>query len=146
MSDPDPVPLVTAPNAERYMLESENLRRRQLHSALLHGSGRSWRESRRIWPAALAGAVVVAVIIAVIGVYGAFQRQQNILDEEQRRRQSMPAATMPSHVEAGRLVVSHRLPSSVRVTSMLSKTGQSRSLLGDGGDVQIGITRAASAA
>jgi hypothetical protein len=76
----------TPPNAERFMLQSEDLRRRQLRSALLHGSGRNWRERRRIWPAALAGAIAVAVIIAVIGVYGAFERQQKIIDEEQRRR------------------------------------------------------------
>ncbi|HEX6683470.1 MAG TPA: hypothetical protein VF062_11770 [Candidatus Limnocylindrales bacterium] len=91
MNDQPPAPLLKAPNAERYMLESENLRRRQLRSALLHGSGRNWRERRRIWPGALAGAIVVAVIVAVIGVYGAFQRQQKILEDEQRRRQSASA-------------------------------------------------------
>jgi len=95
--DREPVSFATPPNAERYMLQSEDLRRRQLHSALLHGSGRNWRERRRIWPAALTGAVVVAVIIAVIGVYGAFERQQRIIEQEQQRRLPAPARSMPLH-------------------------------------------------
>ncbi|HET8684453.1 MAG TPA: hypothetical protein VFM54_21655, partial [Micromonosporaceae bacterium] len=47
---PAPAPFVTTPNAERYLLEADSLRRRQLRSALLHGSTRVWRERRRIWP------------------------------------------------------------------------------------------------
>jgi hypothetical protein len=58
----------TTPNAEKYLLEADALRRRQLVSALLHGSRRTWREQRRIWPAIVAGIVVVAVIVAVFGV------------------------------------------------------------------------------
>ena len=58
----------TTPNAEKYLLEADALRRRQLVSALLHGSRRTWREQRRIWPAIIAGIVVVAVIVAVFGV------------------------------------------------------------------------------
>jgi hypothetical protein len=83
----------TTPNAERYLIESDNLRRRQLRSALLHGSGRMWRERRRVWPAVLAGLVVVAVTVAAIGVYGAFVRQQRIAEQEKQRRQP-PAATV----------------------------------------------------
>lgn len=56
------------PNAEKYLLEADALRRRQLVSALLHGSTRTWRESRRIWPAVVGGVVVVAVVVAVFGV------------------------------------------------------------------------------
>lgn len=56
------------PNAERYLLEADALRRRQLVSALLHGSRRTWREQRRIWPGLVAGVIVVAVIVAVFGV------------------------------------------------------------------------------
>jgi hypothetical protein len=58
----------TTPNAEKYLLEADALRRRQLVSALLHGSRRTWREQRRIWPSVVAGIVVVAVIVAVFGV------------------------------------------------------------------------------
>ncbi|HZN19758.1 MAG TPA: hypothetical protein VFB84_16480 [Micromonosporaceae bacterium] len=93
---PAPAPFVTTPNAERYLLEADSLRRRQLRSALLHGSTRVWRERRRIWPAALSGLVVVAVVVAAIAVYGAFQRQQRITEEEQRRRQPVPVVTSPS--------------------------------------------------
>jgi hypothetical protein len=56
------------PNAEKYLLEADALRRRQLVSALLHGSRRTWREQRRIWPGVVAGVIVVAVIVAVFGV------------------------------------------------------------------------------
>lgn len=56
------------PNAERYLLEADALRRRQLRSAILHGSSRTWRDNRRIWPGVVAGIVVVAVILAVLAV------------------------------------------------------------------------------
>lgn len=88
-------PFVSTPNAERYLIESDNLRRRQLRSALLHGSGRTWRERRRVWPAVLCGLVVVAVVVASIAVYGAFQRQQRIAEEERQRRQPQPTVTVP---------------------------------------------------
>ncbi len=58
----------TTPNAEKYLLEADALRRRQLVSALLHGSRRTWRDQRRIWPSVVAGIVVVAIIVAVFGV------------------------------------------------------------------------------
>lgn len=61
----------TTPNAEKYLLEADALRRRQLRSALLHGSGRTWRDNSRIWPAIIAGVVVVAIIIGVLGVMNA---------------------------------------------------------------------------
>ncbi len=86
-------PTVQPADTERHMLESENLRRRQLRSALLHGSGSTWRKRHRVWPAALSGIVIAAIIVAIIGVSGAFQRQQSILDEEQKRRQPVPTAT-----------------------------------------------------
>lgn len=73
---PAPAPFGSTPNPERYLLEADSLRRRQLRSALLHGSRRTWRDRRRIWPAVLAGLVVVAVIAAAIAVAGAFERQQ----------------------------------------------------------------------
>lgn len=83
-----PAPFVRTPNAERYLLEADNLRRRQLRSALLHGSSRTWRDRRRLWPAAIAGVILVAVISAAIAVYGAFQAQQeNQERREQERRE-----------------------------------------------------------
>jgi hypothetical protein len=83
----------TTPNAERYLIESESLRRRQLRSALLHGSGRMWRERCRIWPAVLAGLVAAAVVVAAIAVYGAFVRQQRIAEQEKLHR-GQPAVTV----------------------------------------------------
>ena len=71
-------PFAATPNAERHLIESDNLRRRQLRAALLHGSSRSWRERGRIWPAVLVGLVVVAIVVAAIAVHGAFERQQRI--------------------------------------------------------------------
>ncbi len=64
------------PNAERYLLEADALRRRQLRSALLHGSSRTWREHRRIWPGIVAGIVVVAVILATFAVMKAFHKTE----------------------------------------------------------------------
>lgn len=77
-----PVPFVSTPNAERYLLEADSLRRRQLRSALLHGSSRTWRDRRRIWPAVLAGVIVVAVISAAIAVHGAFEQQQRQREQD----------------------------------------------------------------
>lgn len=73
----------TTPNAERYLLEADALRRRQLRSALLHGSSRTWREQRRIWPAIVAGVVVVSVILATFVVIKAFQKSEDINDQQQ---------------------------------------------------------------
>jgi len=71
-----------SPNAEKYVLEADAMRRRQLRSALLHGSTRTWREHRRVWPAVVAGIIVAAVIVAAMGVTGAFRQQQE--NEEQQ--------------------------------------------------------------
>lgn len=77
----------TTPNAERYLLEADALRRRQLRSALLHGSSRTWREHRRIWPAIVAGVVVVAVLLAAFAVVKAFRASQE--EQEQLGQQSV---------------------------------------------------------
>lgn len=84
---PPPAPFVATPNAERYLLEADNLRRRQLRSAMLHGSSRTWRDRRRIWPAVVAGVVLAAIIAAAIAVTGTFQQQQRLREEERRERQ-----------------------------------------------------------
>jgi len=83
------------PHAERYLLESDGLRRRQLRSALLHGSTRVWRERPRVWPAVLGGIVVVAVIVAVIAVHAAFERQRDITNRERQQRQSVGVPWAP---------------------------------------------------
>ncbi|BCJ37070.1 hypothetical protein Athai_45730 [Actinocatenispora thailandica] len=87
MTAPDPVrpaPPVR-PDSERSAIEADVLRRRQLRAALLHGSSRTWRDRRRIWPAAIAGAVAVAVIVAAIAVAGAFAKQQRS-DRQQEKQ------------------------------------------------------------
>ena len=80
---PPRAPVFRTPNAERYVLEADAMRRRQLRSALLHGSTRTWRERRRVWPAVVAGIIVAAVIVAAMGVTGAFRQEQE--NEEQER-------------------------------------------------------------
>jgi hypothetical protein len=78
------------PNAERYLLEADALRRRQLRSALLHGSSRTWREQRRIWPGIVAGIVVVAVILATFAVIKAFKKSEEI--QQQQSPTTVPTA------------------------------------------------------
>lgn len=106
MSDPDansadgastarPAPsfsMQTTPNAEKYLLEADAMRSRQLRSSLLHGSRRTWREQQRIWPAVIVGVICVAVIVAGLAVRDAFQTaQENQKREELERSQSAPA-------------------------------------------------------
>ncbi|MGH8878884.1 MAG: ABC transporter permease [Stackebrandtia sp.] len=80
---------------ERYVLQAAALRRRQLRSAFLYGSHRSWRQRQALWPAALAGAIVTALIVAVIAVTGAFEKQQRINDEQQQDQQQSAPTTKP---------------------------------------------------
>ncbi len=70
---------------ERLLLDAAALRRRQLCAAFLHGSARSWRIRRRIWPAAIAGLLIVAVTIAALAVAAAFTAQQQLDRERQSR-------------------------------------------------------------
>ncbi|MGH1565694.1 hypothetical protein [Mumia sp. DW29H23] len=95
---PVPAPpgaLARTPDAEKYVLEADALRRRQLRSALLHGTRRTWREHRTTWPAVIAGVIVVAVIVAGMAVTSAYQRQQDIQERQERERNSagVPSAT-----------------------------------------------------
>lgn len=99
-----PIP-PTTPYREKYVLEADALRRRQLASALVHGTQRSWRENRQVWPSVAAGAVATAVVIAVICVYSAFETQQvNERREEQQRNRplSTASATPGPQVPGGR--------------------------------------------
>lgn len=87
------------PNAERYLLEADALRRRQLRSALLHGSSRTWRDNRRIWPGVVAGIVVVAVILASFAVWKAIDKQR---DQEKREEQQQGSVELSSAQSIGR--------------------------------------------
>jgi len=57
-----------APHADRHLLALHALTGRQLTTAFLHGTGRSWRERRRIWPAVLVAAVIVALLLVAASV------------------------------------------------------------------------------
>ena len=94
-----PRPYLGTPNAERYVIAADNLRRRQLRSALLHGSSRTWREQRRIWPGIVAGLVVVAVIAAAIAVAAAFRNERELQQRRQTSRPS-PITTPQPHAAA----------------------------------------------
>lgn len=66
---PPPIPPLTfgtTPDAEKFVLEADAMRLRQLRSALLHGSGRTWREHRKVWPAVAIGLIVTALVVAAI--------------------------------------------------------------------------------
>ncbi|HYJ69081.1 MAG TPA: hypothetical protein VEX15_15640 [Nocardioidaceae bacterium] len=83
VSDPPPAPEFDIPNAEKYMLEADVMRRRQLRSALLHGSTRTWREHRKVWPGVVAGLVAVGLVIAIIAVKSAYDKDtENRQDDE----------------------------------------------------------------
>ncbi|MGJ9414322.1 hypothetical protein ACHAAC_16590 [Aeromicrobium sp. CF4.19] len=92
---PPTLAMQNTPNAERYVLEADAMRRRQMRSALLHGSRKTWREHQRVWPAVVVGLIVVGVIIAGIAVMDAFRvTQEN--QREQEREQEQPPATAPA--------------------------------------------------
>ncbi|MGH3358786.1 MAG: hypothetical protein ACRDO7_08280 [Nocardioidaceae bacterium] len=81
---PPAPPMGGTPNAEKYVLEADAMRRRQLRSALLHGSRRTWREHRRVWPAVAIGVIATAVVVAAIAVIGAVQKAQDQAEEEEQ--------------------------------------------------------------
>lgn len=90
------------PNAEKYVLEADAMRRRQLRSALLHGSRRTWREHRRVWPAIIVGVIATAVVvaaIAVVGAYNAYQEKQK-KEEEEREQSSSRILHAPARSDA----------------------------------------------
>jgi hypothetical protein len=89
------------PNAEKYLLEADALRRRQLRSALLHGSHRTWRDQARTWPAMVAGVVLVAVILTAIKVVSVYDHQP---------RQNSPGVTPTSPTRTVGTAVPSRTP------------------------------------
>ena len=91
-----PVPRFAVPNAERYVLEADALRRRQLRSALLHGSRRTWREHRRIWPAVVVGILAVALIALAMSMTNAFREDQAADDDEGTAPQIVQPAGRPA--------------------------------------------------
>jgi len=91
-------PFARTPNAEKYLLEAEGLRRRQLRTALLHGSRRTWRRRTRVWPSVATGAVALAVLLAAIGVHQAFEQQTQINQERQQPASRTPHEPFPSRV------------------------------------------------
>lgn len=113
MTDPSPPPIPPAdpdphlpeafhytPDEEKYVLQADALRHRQLRSALLYGSSRYWRRRQRVWPAVICGAVLTALVCGVIALIGAFDRQQEVNEERgfgQFRQQSVhsPAPEPP---------------------------------------------------
>ena len=66
------------PQADRHLLALHALRQRQLRTSFLHGSRRTWRDRRRIWPAVVIALALVALIIAGTSVVAAFHRQQQV--------------------------------------------------------------------
>lgn len=96
-TDPDPqLPEAFhyTPDEEKYVLQADALRHRQLRSALLYGSSRYWRRRQRVWPAVIGGLILTALVCGVIALVGAFDRQQEVNEERgigQFRQQSAPA-------------------------------------------------------
>ncbi|RKS06287.1 hypothetical protein DFP74_1915 [Nocardiopsis sp. Huas11] len=93
VSDPQlPEAFHYTPDEEKYVLQADALRHRQLRSALLYGSSRYWRRRQRVWPAVVFGVVVTALVCGVIALIGAFGRQQEVNEERgfgQTRSQSV---------------------------------------------------------
>ena len=80
------------PDEEKYVLQADALRHRQLRSALLYGSSRYWRRRQRVWPAVIGGAIITALVCGIIALVGAFERQQEVNEERgigQFRQQSV---------------------------------------------------------
>lgn len=96
-ADPDPhLPEAFhyTPDEEKYVLQADALRHRQLRSAILYGSSRYWRRRQRVWPAVIGGVILTALVCGVIALIGAFDRQQEVNEERgigQYRQQSAPA-------------------------------------------------------
>ncbi|WP_067604201.1 hypothetical protein [Nocardiopsis listeri] len=82
----------STPDTERYVLQADALRRRQLRAAVLYGSSRYWRTRQRVWPSVIVGLILAAVVAAALVVFGAFQTQRD-LNEERRQDQTQNPLT-----------------------------------------------------
>lgn len=97
---PDPDPQLPeafhyTPDEEKYVLQADALRHRQLRSAMLYGSSRYWRRRQRVWPAVIGGLIITALVCGVIALIGAFERQQEVNEQRgigQFRQQSAPVS------------------------------------------------------
>lgn len=94
-SPPPGLAFRNTPNAEKYVLEADAMRRRQMRSALLHGSRKTWRDHARIWPAVVVGIIVVAVIIAALAVTRAFEKTKANQEKQEREQQERNAPSAP---------------------------------------------------
>lgn len=80
------------PDEEKYVLQADALRHRQLRSALLYGSSRYWRRRQRVWPGVIGGLIITGLVCGIIALMGAFERQQEVNEERgigQFRQQSV---------------------------------------------------------
>ncbi|MFC3491636.1 ABC transporter permease [Glycomyces rhizosphaerae] len=87
-TDLAPMAMRRTGQSERYVLQAAALRRRQLRAAVLYGSARSWRQRQPLWPAALIGAIAVALVVAAFAVANAFEKQKQREAEEEAERNS----------------------------------------------------------
>jgi len=85
------------PNAEKYVLEADAMRRRQLRSALVHGSRRTWREQNRVWPAIIIGVIAVAVVVAAMAVIDAYHKQKEKQSEQKESSAVVRRLDPPGH-------------------------------------------------
>lgn len=94
-SPPPGLAYKNTPNAEKYILEADEMRRRQMRSALLHGSRRTWREHRRVWPAVVVGLIIIGVIVAGLAVNYAFRETKRNQEEQQREQEQRGQPSAP---------------------------------------------------
>ncbi|GAA1085399.1 ABC transporter permease [Nocardiopsis metallicus] len=95
---PPPTPLPEAfqstPHTERYVLQADALRRRQLRAAILYGSSRYWRRRHHVWPSVVVGLIAAAVLAAGIVVANAFQVQQELNEQRQQEQTQDPSTPL----------------------------------------------------
>ncbi|MBR8745374.1 ABC transporter permease, partial [Nocardiopsis sp. MG754419] len=94
---PTPLPeaFQTTPHTERYVLQADALRRRQLRAALLYGSSRYWRTRHHVWPSVVVGLIAAALLAAGLVVAGAFQVQQELNAQRQPQTQDPSTPLVP---------------------------------------------------